>query len=335
MMTNVYFVHSHITLLSSLSIAHNKICEEHVFLVNHGYLVPKKIFNDGFQVISIPRHIQSLYIAPTNGSNNPVKDLALLFILDFFLLRKIKSKTFDLFIPHSRSLLFQFLLTNNRVNSLNYLDEGMLSYSGAFHKKSFASISILRKLIYCGRINYFRRCEIEFCCCFVFYQNQRYEKVIGNKYETIKWPIVNLTQAYDYSNGDVLVLDNYNLFFEEIGQSILELIARIARDNSGQCIHVKFHPRDRNRERISTFLKKKGIKFIEIPDHIILELAMLEGRISRVSGILSSLLFYSAAIGIPTISYINDFGSLNQAAKKWTNDVMPSAYYESDIYFHK
>ena len=65
----------------------------------------------------------------------------------------------------------------------------------------------------------------------------------------------------------------------------------------------------------STGMKKKGIKFIEIPDHIILELAMLEGRISRVSGILSSLLFYSAAIGIPTISYINDFGSLNQAAK--------------------
>ena len=327
---NFFFIHSHITYLASISAIIEKNQTEALFIFHRRYLIPD--IQDQTKRIVTPDWIDYLFESPTYGSNKPIKDLTLLRKLDKWVNQICGNKSFKLFIPHSRSLLFQFLLTHKRCFELNYIDEGMMSYTDTFHKKRKSDIGKLRRFIYGNRINYFRTHPMDYIHQYLFIGDDNISIDI-ERVVKLNWPIIHYETGLNLKDKVILSLNNFDKFFlyteEELSKFLIYLFS-FYRD---KLLVVKFHPREKHSEMIKGLLDSNHIKYEIMPDNIVLELAIISGDVSSVAGIWSSLLFYASSMGISTESHLNKFIHINDKTKPWISSILPQAFYERKIKF--
>lgn len=327
---NIFFIHSHITYLASISATHEMELTDTVFIFHKKYLIPD--IPDQTKRIITPDWLDHLFQAPTYGSNKPIKDLILLRKLDNWVNEICGSKSFKLFIPHSRSLLFHFLLTHKRCTELNYIDEGMMSYTDTFHKKSKSDIGKLRRFIYGNRINYFRNHPVNYNHQYLFICDDNIS-VDPDSVVKLSWPKIHYETGINLKGKIILSLNNFDKFSLYSEKELKDFLTYLFSFYNGQPLVVKFHPREKHSEMIKGILESNGFKYEILPDNLVLELAILNGEVNTVAGIWSSLLFYSSSMGIPTESHLNKFIRINDKTGPWIESLLPQVFYEGKIKF--
>ena len=224
-MHSIFIVHSNITLISSIAVIQQNKVQNPLFILAEGYQSPA-LTKIEFESIQLPSNFTFLLNCPSYGSNNILKLFFLIKKFDSFVSSITQNSPFSLFLPHSKNFFYQVFLTHKKCIELNYIDEGLLSYTGNFHKEKLKTkISIIKKTL---TLNYFNRTNVFNKVKKSYSHIYRFVKVTNLKQnvELIKWPDVDFKEIVDFSNSIILILDNpvygnacsKDEYFDHVGQ---------------------------------------------------------------------------------------------------------------------
>jgi hypothetical protein len=328
----LFAIHSHITLLSALAvIQHHKIVNP-VLIITTNYKIPARI-NFNFEFHYLPEKISYLHTVPSYGNANILKLGLTILKLDSWIKKITNNLYFKLFIPHSKIFLYQVLLTHKKCLELNYIDEGLLSYTDKYHKESMGvEINIFKRLF---MFNYFNRCNIHNKKKIVYNQAFRFVNTqpSQNGIKNIPWPTIRSSEIVDFSNTTILVLDNpvYGDVCKK--EEYLSYLKFIANRFTAKHIFIKHHPRERDIEQITQIFNDAGVLFQIIKDDTILELSMLNSTNIQFYGGWSSLLFYASSRNHKVTSFLTRFKDIVPSAHIWLRDSLPDAFLKAKITF--
>jgi hypothetical protein len=324
-MKNIFFIHSNITLLSSIAVIQYEKITCPILIIVEEYNSP--LFNTiDYKRIQLPAQFTYLLKSPSYGTNNILKLFYMITQLDSFFKTITKNSEFSLFIPHSKTLFYQLLITNKKCTNLHYIDEGLLSYTNKFHKDHIAvEVSVLKKYIklnYFNRINIFRKIKKNYTTVYQFVDQM--EK--NNKAKIIPWPSLLKDETINLDNAIVLVLDNpvygdvcsrsdYNKYLEKV----------ITHLGSGK-VYIKNHPREKNIDEIVSILNCAGICYEILDDSVILETLLLNSTNVQIYGGWSSILFYATAMNHQVYSFIKTIAATSPSSAEWFDKCLPSVF---------
>jgi hypothetical protein len=331
-MHSIFLVHSNITLISSLAVIQQCKVHNPIFIIAEGYqspLLPKI----EFETIKLPSNFTFLLNCPSYGTNNILKLFFLIMKFDSFVASITQNSPFSLFLPHSKNFFYQVFLTHKKCIELNYVDEGLLSYTNNFHKEKLKTkISFIKKTL---TLNYFNRTNV-FNEVKKSYSNiYRFVKVTNlyQNVEVIKWPDIYFKEIVDFSNSIILILDNPVHVNACTKDEYFVYIKLLAQRFTSKKIYIKSHPREKDIENILMIFTEAGVKFEIIKNEVILEISLVNSSNVHIYGGWSSLLFYASSMHHNVFSFLGSMKKMLPSATSWIEISIPDTFYQSKIKF--
>lgn len=331
-MTSIFVVHSNITLLATYAVIQQYEVKKPQILVTENY--QSELLSKFDRVQTLPNEYNILLKTPTYGNRNILSLSILIKKLDSFISEIAQKSIFDLYIPHSKNFFYQVLLTSKKCRQLNYIDEGLLSYTDNFHKDTLSiKMSKFDRLV---KFNLFNRTNILNSIKKDFTSIYRFVNIKENssKVRILNWPMIDVLQQLDLTNSNVFILDNPVDGNVCSRTDYYTYLTKILPAFSCKKVYIKNHPRETDVEGVLKIFQNYNIDYSLIDDSMILEIALLNSKKLSVYGCWSSLLFYASSMGHGVFSFINIAKSSSNATKKWIDNSIPDVFYNSKIYFN-
>lgn len=305
--TNIFFVHSHTTFLSSLGVINrlNIQKQDVVFFILKSYSHPslnKFIFHD-------IEFLSKLY-TPFSFSRI-LKLKRSIRRTDEFIADVLKKRKYIAYIPQAMHPLYQIVLTNKLCINYNFIEEGIGNYNLDLYKKRRYDVNFFSSFI----LDVLNRSQkrIVFNNFFFFHPTKKGETKYfylnkgGFKYkdlniEYINWPFLSSEYCIE---SDVLFvvspLVEYGLcsienYFIAIAM-LLDKIKVLVGFNV--TVAIKFHPHQSEviQKRIQSTIRNMGLEYKTIENSYSIEQLLVNKVFKYVFGIDSSLLFYASILG--------------------------------------
>jgi hypothetical protein len=331
-MLSIFIVHSNITLISAIAVVQQCKVQNPIFIVAEGYQSPF-LAKIEFETIQLPSYFTFLLNCPSYGSNNILKLFFLIKKFDSFVASITQNGPFSLFLPHSKNFFYQVFLTHKKCIEINYIDEGMLSYTDNFHKEKLKTkISFIKKIL---SLNYFNRTNVFNEVKKSYSHIYRLVKVTtpNSKVESIKWPEINYKEIVVFSNSIILILDNPVYGNTCSKDEYFDYIKLLAQKFTSKKIYIKSHPREKDIESILMIFTEAGVNFEIIKNEVILEISLLNSSNVEIYGGWSSLLFYASSMHHNVFSFLGSMKKMLPSAMSWIEISIPDSFYQSKIKF--
>ena len=334
---HIFYVHSNITLLAALATTQHLGITQATFLYGRGF--KSDFIKVPFEEAYLSPKIDALTAIPTSGSSF----LTILYLKTLkeidTLLKTVGKGNFTLYLPNTKNYLMQFLITNKGCQSFNILEEGLVIFMGInqivkktnpYYIRSFWGR--IKKNIkfydHASRSQYYNSAYVYLDKIYLFFDPQNYAEIDKSKITLLKWPILSI-HLPDYSNTNIFVFDN------TVGEKItdlstnLKIVNLIFQKLKGEKFLIKFHPAQQDTQEIIQVLDTLEIHYDLLDYSVPLELIFLQSSNINVYGLLSSLLFYAAAAGQHSYSFIRCAEKEDNNITNWTSLNMPEVFFES------
>ncbi len=308
-MKHIFYIHSFITYIVSISIISELYINEVdvLFLCgrNFNYYPSSKI-----TIISLPPRISELLSVPTYGERFlALKRAKNIIEFDKLISYFVKNELFVAYLPNTKNFLMQLMATHPKCKNMVFIEEGLLTYTGDFFKKTHEYFSknfcgkVMRLIKYPNHINrsfYYRPYTFGFPIkIFVLnkYENSPPEFEV-NVISKIISPSID--PSYKLNGSHILILQPT----VEQGDTLLEnylkvisILIEYLKKNGVVNLYVKFHPEQSIESEITSTIKNSGIFNKIIPGNISVEIILLNSENLYLYGFYSSLLYYASCWG--------------------------------------
>lgn len=311
-MKHIFFVHSHITYLVSLSvIKHESIDKSNcIFLMDRGY----KKNNSDIVCYDFPFQTYPEYFILHFFFWKGLKKLA---NLDNFI-SKICREKFIIYFPETEYGFFGLIISNKNCEGFNIIEEGLAAY---WEKSIFDKEHPVNKINKGQKIlaffNYLGRISTHIC-----FFDDRYQKIycISNfafrGYErrvvlSLSYGIASNSVVDAFSRANILVFDavvEYSVVKLEIFLSALDVFLNTLSSNGVSSMYFKFHPQQYVNTECSKHIRNifdsfnTLIDFKEIPSDLCLEEIAIQAKPNFYINV-SSVGLYACFFGCTVYSY--------------------------------
>lgn len=286
--------------------------------------------------IKLPKKIQCLGSIPSYGER------WLLFrywtkvrALDDFLDAISPNTKVSLYLPSTRNFLMQAMATSRKVVALYYIEEGLLSYTGNYTKKTNikyrGAVGLVKSLCkwswHFGRSFYYKK-ELYSPCLFTINADLNSFNNCG---------VVNFVSPeglldeieYPFLDSSVFVFDALVEFGYCNVESVINIFDIFLRKFSSgkERLIVRFHPVQMIQKKIIEILEKNRINYVVDDGCFPLEIVLMQRRM-KIYGFHSSLLFYAEIFGSEAFSLASDLMKVDDTAKEWYKASMPKLFFE-------
>lgn len=325
-MKHVFFVHSHITYLASLSvICHLRLSLNDVIIVSSSYIREKPL-----KVININNYNGRRLLDKCKNYFYPYRRT------DTFVKKAINDGNYTLYIGWN-NIDQRYLMTHPKCKGINFIEEGLSAYWNNMTIKeiifqrnpnqrirsTFSLSGLIERVrdaltIFRGYNSaiqsipnqYFQFCSDESINYYGF-DKSSFWLVNRNKHVM---NISDLIKRFNFNeqalpNKSIVYISDYNASshssLEEYTQELDSLINYL-KANSIEKVFVKWHYKCNQimSDKLTKYLKKKYNGIVEIlPTSVVMEIVFLKSKFLTVLGNTSSLLFYASIMGHDTLSF--------------------------------
>ncbi len=331
-MTNIFYIHSHITFLSAVAVVEKLRLKNCVFLYGRNYNA--NFFKPPCQEIDFPKELDELIKVSTEGVWKPIWLYKKIHLTDLFL-NKISNKDFFIYLPLTSNFLMQTFISNKFCNGFSIIEEGLLNYNlkevyikqtlPRFEKGGGGFINRnLRWIKHFNRSNLYFPVKAKLNKIYLFSKTLSFFDV--NLFEKIQFPDISInykieedTIVFIFDNpveGGLLTMEDYLL-----------IIQKIIKKYNREKFAFKFHPANQENNRFIELFESEKLSYIIIPNSIPLELVFINQKNIKVVGGWSSLLFYAALTGNMAVSYIPVFAEKNLKIKTWIDKLIAPEFF--------
>lgn len=339
-MKHLFYVHSHITYLVSISTIRQLSLqhEDVAFIYGRNFRYSTEI-DKSIPKVYLDDDLMSLADVPTHGGRLILlRKYRQMMRLDKIVSDISRGDRYTAYLPSTKNYLLGMLGTHRLCANLAFIEEGLLTYTGNFMKRT--SIRISPAIAALKYVNHGYRSFVylpyKFPAPLVVYCLNKDIQLKGTECSvTLVNPVhPSVPAEYRLSDSTIFVIDtlvekgitSFNVFDKVVEKFINICISR----NSSE-VWLRFRPGLVPDPRLVRALDTSSIGLHIIPEHISLEALMLNSRDLHVFGFHSSLLLYAAFWGHHSYSFLKTVFLLDKDAK---------TYYEKhlqlpDVFFEK
>jgi hypothetical protein len=335
---HVFYCHSAITALVATSVISKLgVSPEDVHVIwGRGY----KWAALPYPSTALPADLAELAEVPSYGCRHLTrKHRKSLKALDRFLSQCAKGARFIAYLPNTRNFLMQAVATNANVAGLDFLEEGLMSYAGAYEKPTSPSYSGLlgtarrwSKRTWHGGRSYFYRPMRFPKEPVLFTINPRLEQQSSTR-EAVFAPVVSAFGGGQWRHDarQVFVFDVIVEFGYCEEAALLGVFRHFLRNlyDGKDTLVIRFHPAQKMQDRILREMDECGVRYAVDESSTPLELVMAQRPDLTLYGFHSSLLFYAKVFGLKAYSLAKLLAAADARARKWYADTMPAVFYEA------
>lgn len=330
-MKHIFVVHSPITYLAALgAILKEKIDEKDVVIIS-------EIFSLSYEPIPIARLLKPQKSNKLNFIFQPSIQKRLYDFLD----KSLNGEDFIAYIPIFHNIN-RFLVLHKNCKGFHFIEEGLSAYCSHFNLCTHMTIpfgsqalpekklknrlqQITKEVIWIlkGYTSKLRTIPT-FYTAYVhdpsinFYGFNELSHRFSENAKTISFKdvfshyefksVLNLKNCYIWiSDPDMHITCNTTIdeYLDVIRRGYINFLKR----NNITFTYLRFHYRDdeKQRKRLLNFFEEESIETIVIPNHIVMELELINSENVTLFGFYSSLLFYGSLFGCKSYSIIDEF----------------------------
>jgi len=333
-LNHIFYIHSNITYLASLSIIEELELREPILLFGRGYT--NDSIKNNYTKIVLDEYIDTLNDVPSSGSAWLIFKYAISIRYLKQLITKYGKNGYICYLPHVKNFLMQYFVMHKACKHFCIIEDGLLSYSNTIafikqtNRKYTSTISgrILRFLKYFNHLNsssvYFP-IKANLVGVYLFYDSQDKNRDIKPK--ILSWPKLNI-ELPDYSNRKIFIIDNLdsNNFLDK--KNYLSVYRSIFKEFYQMELFIKFHPANKPSLAVINLLDEQRINYRIIPPNIPLELVFLKSKSLKIYGLFSSLLFYAAIMGHESVSFAKHADLFDERISPMMKKLMPAVFFE-------
>jgi hypothetical protein len=306
---HVFFIHSQITKLVSLSIVNYLALDKDsiIFLLYRGMTIDAYYSTSVFPFRHYPEDSFSISKKFWNGRKKLEK-------LDEYIYKVTSNKYFHLYLPQTNESMLRLMMSHPKCKSFSLIEEGKLSFTSFQDRTSYIyplKDFTLIKLNYgqrLGRVKSYLDSNYNTAFKFSDAAFPDFQRV--NK---IDLRIANLPTKENEEVKQILVLEPIvEAKIVEIGEYLLALLKLIKtlEKNRIRTVYYKFHPDQQvevsKKYLLALFKEFSFLEFIELSSNISLEEIAVNSN-SKFYAVVSSMLYYAQYLGSTAYSFANLF----------------------------
>lgn len=343
---HLFYIHSHITFLVSEGVvADIKPWDgEIVYLMARNYNVAFPP-DSRVKILNVPESIERATRWPSSGLClwEAIKTRRAISVIDVWLENHIsRSSPFYLYLPHTKNFLMQVLASHPKVNCLNFIEEGMLTYTGNMLKGRFLGDSNMKDIIrhfFCYGKHWGRSytyCSIRrLCLGKVFVLTNEVANCLQEfpiKIQQVEMPISTVSSIQGMNFENLFIMDNIvenGICSLQTFKEVLDYFADyFKKQNGAKKLWIRFHPAQTIKDEVIEFFRQKGFQVEVMPQTIPLELWLKHNKSSiTLYGFYSSLLFYGAFFGHSAYSFLPLIETKSDTTKRFKQHI-PSIFFK-------
>lgn len=325
-MKHVFYIHSYITYIVSLSaVKELKLPECDVVLVyGRGFAqVPPPSYET---IIRLDSELMALAQVPTYGERLLIiRWRTTIHRVDGLIRQAVSGEEFIAYLPFTRNFLMQLIVTHQLCAGLNFIEEGLLTYTNSFNKpfNSYFSTTIpgrisrwVKFLNHGNRSLVYRPRGFSSVRLFLLSNEIKMSDVEARVLHELVFPPI--ADEYRLRDEFILVVDNSpgeQLVTLHTYETVIRQYADFCRMQGAKTLWIRFHPSYNTQLDITNMCETLGLHVRHIPNHVCVESVLFHSVGLTVTALHSSLLFYAALWGHRSYTMLEQVYSIEPEAK--------------------
>lgn len=329
-MKHVFYIHSYVTYVVSMGTIHllGLRSSDVKFIYSRGF---NDTYND-YARLNITGMFEKLFEAPSFASRFFYwKNFCEINSLDKYISNLVGKDSFIIYVPLNKSFITQLLLSHSKCIGINYIEEGLLTYTGNFVKKKYFYDGIKGKLklwLNVGGRSYYRvnsRYKDNKPVLYSLFDKKLYNTDLDVKQVNIA--DIGFNSDFKLENATVVIFNSFDEGDELALDELIDIVANYFINYHTQ-IYIKFHPVKNEifENGLCDRFMDLGIDYNVIPNCVNTEMLILKSTSLHVYGFFSSPMFYAAEWGHEVFSFNNTLKQYENANKYLSKYNVPDIF---------